>query len=52
MKVTKKMRKKINGMNAATARDYYNGYVKPGYDPILGIQSCGTTYVNPRNFNL
>ena len=52
MKITKKMRKKINGMNAATARDYYNGYVKPSYDPISCIQSGGTTYVNPRNFNL
>tara|TARA_R110000772_G_C12998280_1_gene407910 strand:- start:49 stop:207 length:159 start_codon:yes stop_codon:yes gene_type:complete len=52
MKITKKMRKKINGMNAATARDYYNGYVKPSYDLLLGMQSGGTTYVNPKNFNL
>jgi hypothetical protein len=52
MKVTKKMRKKINGMNAATTRDYYNGFVKPGYDPLLGIQGGGTPYVNPKNFNL
>ena len=46
MKVTKKMRKKAKGMNAATRRDYNKGYKEPH------LFSRGTTYVNPNNFNL
>ena len=45
-KVTKKMRKKEKGMNAATRRDFNAGYKKPSF------LDSGTTYVNPNNFNL
>lgn len=46
-KLTKKQRKKMKGMNAATSKAFYAGYKKP-----VLLLSRGTTYVNKGNFGV
>lgn len=46
-KITKKQRKKMKGMNAATSKAFYAGYKKPCL-----FFSRGTTYVNKGNFGV
>lgn len=60
MKLTKKSRKKLLGMNSATKRAFRLGHKAPTYmqEPsVNGIQSnnyvkvaAGVPYVNPENF--
>jgi hypothetical protein len=50
MKITKKMRKRIKGMNHAT-REAYRNYKPVTYNRLTGW-SKQITYVNPENFGL
>mgnify|MGYP003642458253 CR=1 FL=1 len=60
MKVTKKMRKKAEGMNAITRKNYEEGFKPEKFHNIAEFGDVvnyvkvakGTPYVNPNNFNL
>lgn len=59
-KLTKKQRKRINGMNAATALAFKEGHKPPLYrntspvgQPVVFEKvALGVPYVNPENFGL
>lgn len=58
MKITKKMYKKTNGMNAITKKHFTDGYKRPVYQdkaplgnlPMFVKVRKGTPYVNKENF--
>tara|TARA_R110000782_G_scaffold130061_1_gene221733 strand:+ start:690 stop:875 length:186 start_codon:yes stop_codon:yes gene_type:complete len=60
VKVTKKMRKKAEGMNAITRKNYGEGFKPEKFHNIAEFGDAvnyvnhtkGTPYVNPNNFNL
>ena len=58
MKITKKMKKKINGMNYQTKSNFEDGFkpetfknIAPKFEPaVFKKVKGGTPYVNPLNF--